>query len=76
VIINVGDIVVESKPCEMIIVRKKDKQAQLMVAGLSPRMSVENIELTLKQKINIKDIQIRGCTLLPDGRMVLFLFEQ
>ena len=72
---KLGDIVVESKPCEMIIVRKKDKQAQLMVAGLSPRMSVENIELTLKQKINIKDIQIRGCTLLPDGRMVLSCYN-
>ena len=72
---KLGDIVVESKPCEMIIVRKKDKQAQLMVAGLSPRMSVENIELTVKQKINIKDIRIRGCTLLPDGRMVLSCYN-
>jgi hypothetical protein len=33
-------------------------------------MSVENIQLNLKQKINTKDIAIIGCSLLPDGRMV------
>jgi hypothetical protein len=41
--------VVESKPCEMNFVRKKDKQAQMMVADLLPPMSVENI-LTTKDK--------------------------
>jgi hypothetical protein len=35
-----GEIVVESRPCEMIIVRRKDKQAQMMVADLSPPVSV------------------------------------
>jgi hypothetical protein len=29
-----GEVVVESKPCEMNLVRKKDKQAQMMVASL------------------------------------------
>jgi hypothetical protein len=38
----------------MIFVRSKDKQAQMMVADLSPPMSVENIQLNLKQKINTK----------------------
>jgi hypothetical protein len=52
----------------MIIVRRKAKQAQMMVAELS--LSVENIQLNLKQKINTKDIAIMGCSLLPDGRMV------
>jgi hypothetical protein len=33
-------------------------------------LSVENIQLNLKQKINIKGYNIRGCSLLPDGRMV------
>jgi hypothetical protein len=36
----------------MIIVRRKAKQAQMMVAELSLPMSVENIQLNLKQKIN------------------------
>ena len=42
-----------------------------MVADLSPPMSVQNIQLNLKQRINIKGISITGCSLLPDGRMVL-----
>ena len=42
-------VVVESKPCEMVFVRRKDKHAQMMVAELSPPMSVENIELNLKK---------------------------
>ena len=65
-----AEVVVESKPCEMVVVRRKDKEAQMMVAELSPPMSVENIQLNLKQKINVKVINIRGCSLLPDGRMV------
>ena len=64
-----GEVVVESKPCELTLVRKKDKQAQIMVADLSP-MSVDNIHLNLKQKVNTKGEDIRGCSLLPDGRMV------
>jgi hypothetical protein len=37
-----GEVVVESKPCELTFVRKKDKQAQMMVADLSAPMSVDN----------------------------------
>ena len=70
-----AEVVVESKPCEMISVRRKDKQAQMMVAELSPPMSVENIQLNLKQKINIKGFNIRGCSLLPDGRMVFSCYS-
>jgi DNA-binding beta-propeller fold protein YncE len=67
---KLAKVVVESKPCEMVFVRRKVKQAQMMVAELSPPMSVENIQLNLKQKINIKGINIRGCSLLPDDIMV------
>jgi hypothetical protein len=38
-------------------------------------MSVENIQLNLKQKINIKRIDIRGCSLLPDGRIVFSCYS-
>jgi WD40 repeat protein len=67
---KLGEVVVESKPCEMKLVRKKDKQAQMMVADLSPPISTENIQLTLKQKINTNGAAITGCSLLPDGRIV------
>ena len=36
-----GKVVVESKPCELIFARKKEKQAQMSVADLLPPMSVE-----------------------------------
>ena len=70
-----GEVVVESKPCELAFVRKKDKQAQMMVADLSAPISIDNIQLTLKQKINIKGSGIRECSLLPDGTMVLSCYS-
>jgi hypothetical protein len=33
-----GEVVVESKPCGLTFPTKKDKQAQMMVADLSPSM--------------------------------------
>jgi WD40 repeat protein len=68
---KISAVVVESQPGELIFARKKDKEAQMMITDLSPAMSVENIQLILKQKINIKGNRIRGCSLLPNGRMVL-----
>jgi hypothetical protein len=69
------EVVVEAKPCEMVFVRRKDKQAQMMVAELSPPMSFENIQLNLKQKINTKERSITGCSLLPDGSMVFSCYS-
>jgi DNA-binding beta-propeller fold protein YncE len=68
-------VVVESKPCEVVFVRRKDKQAQMMVAEISPPMSVVNIQLNLKQKINTKGDSIGGCSLLPEGRMVFSCYS-
>jgi hypothetical protein len=65
-----AEVVVEAKPCKIVFVRSKNKQAQMMVAELSPPMSVENIQLNLKQKIITNGSFIRGCSLLPDGKMV------
>ena len=72
---KLGDVVVESKPCELTFVRKKDKQAQMMASDLSPTMSVDSIQLKLKQKINTKGSVIKGCSFLPEGRMVLSCFK-
>jgi DNA-binding beta-propeller fold protein YncE len=64
------DVVVESKPCELTFSRKTDKQAQVVVVDLPSPMSLENIHLTLKQKLNVKGSFITGCSLLPDCSMV------
>ena len=66
-----GKVVVESKPCELTFARKKEKQAQMIVADLLPPMSVENIQLNLKQKMNTKGTCITGCSLLSNDRTVL-----
>jgi hypothetical protein len=55
-------------------VRRKEKQAQMMVADLSPPMLVENIQLKLKQKIKTEGKHIRGCSLLPDSTGACFIF--
>jgi len=70
-----GGVAVESKPCEMIFVRRKDNQAQMIVARLSQLMSVENVQLKLKQKINTKGTLISGCCLPPAGRMVFSCYS-
>jgi hypothetical protein len=70
-----GEVVVESKPCELTFVRKKEKQAQMLLADLSPTMSVDNIQLKLLQKIKTKGKIIRGCSFLPGGRMVLSCYD-
>ncbi len=70
-----GEVVVESKPCELTFVRKKEKQAQILLADLSPTISFDNIQLKLKQKIKTKGKIIRGCSFLPGGRMVLSCYD-
>jgi hypothetical protein len=42
-----------------------------MMIAEPPPISIDNIQLNLKQKINIKGTSMRGCCLLTDGRMVL-----
>ena len=66
-----GEVVIESKLCELTFVRKKEKQAHVTVADQSPPISVENIQLNLNQKMSIKGTCITGCSLHPNGRIVL-----
>ena len=70
-----GEVVVEPKPCESTFAREKNKKAQLMLADLSPPMSVDNIQLNLKLKLNKNRRSVRGCSLHPDGRMVFFCYS-
>ena len=71
-----GEVLFESMPFELTLVRRKDKQAQMMVADLSPPMPVENLQLKLKHKINIKgNLIIRGCSFLPYGIILLSCYN-
>ncbi|CAC5373484.1 unnamed protein product [Mytilus coruscus] len=64
-----GNIVVESKSSGIIIVRRKEKQAQIVVMAPSP-ISLDKIELKLKKTVSTKGIYITGCSLFSDGKMI------
>ncbi|XP_052065988.1 centromere protein F-like isoform X1 [Mytilus californianus] len=63
-----GEIIKETEPSDIPFVRQKDKQAQLMIPV--PAKSIDALTLTLVQSINTYSEIVRGCTMLPDGRMV------
>ncbi|CAC5408741.1 unnamed protein product [Mytilus coruscus] len=63
-----GEINVSSDPCDFSIQKRKDRQAQIMVAP--PTRNIENLTLTLQKRINTKLLDVYGCSLLPDDRMV------
>jgi hypothetical protein len=79
-----GEVVFESKPCELSFVRRKYKQAHSPVSDLLP---IDDLQLNLKQKIRVgrqgkrgvlpsvlnwmqAERNIHGYSPLPDGRMV------
>ncbi|CAG2195120.1 TIF1B [Mytilus edulis] len=56
------------KPCDIVLSRKKTKQAQIMVPT-AQRRSIENIKLKKNKTIVTQGTSIYGCCLIPDGRM-------
>ncbi|CAG2253546.1 unnamed protein product [Mytilus edulis] len=69
-----GEVVKETTPNDVPFVKKNDKQAQLMIRV--PAKSIDNLALTLVQSINTYSRDVRGCTILPDGRMVFTCYSQ
>ncbi|CAC5375174.1 unnamed protein product [Mytilus coruscus] len=63
-----GEINVSSDPCNFSIQKRKDRQAQIMVAP--PTRNIENLTLTLEKRINTKLSGVSGCSLLLGDRMV------
>ncbi|CAC5408464.1 unnamed protein product [Mytilus coruscus] len=63
-----GEINVSSDPCDFSIQKRKDRQAQIMVA--LPTRNIENLTLTLQKRINTELSDVHGCSLLPGDRMV------
>ncbi|CAG2215526.1 unnamed protein product [Mytilus edulis] len=66
---NFGDIHFEARPCDIVLSRKKNKQAQIMVPVV-PSRSIESIKLNKIKTIQIEGDINFGCCMLPDGRMV------
>ncbi|CAC5386096.1 unnamed protein product [Mytilus coruscus] len=64
-----GDVHIEEKPADIVLSRKKAKEAQIIVPIVQSR-SIENIKMKINKKINLQGKRIYGCCMLPDGRLV------
>ncbi|XP_052065225.1 uncharacterized protein LOC127705021 isoform X1 [Mytilus californianus] len=64
---SLGELMIETKPCDIVFTRRKDKQAQMVLQQSSSR-SVENINLKLDITLDNTGFCKWGCCMLPDGR--------
>ncbi|CAG2224114.1 unnamed protein product [Mytilus edulis] len=62
-----GEIIVVNVANELMTRRQKDQQAQQMIVAPVAK-SIDNLTLTLRRTVNIDAADIRGCTILPDGK--------
>jgi hypothetical protein len=69
-----GEVTTSITPCDITLVRRKDKQAQMMVAGV-PARSISNICLKLKHQLTTGGNDITGCSILTGGKMVFINFH-
>ncbi|CAG2201114.1 unnamed protein product [Mytilus edulis] len=68
-----GEVHIEAKPYDIVLIEKKAQQAQMMIQS----RSIENLKLMLHETINIQGEYIYGCCMLLDGRMAFTCcFEQ
>ncbi|CAG2208909.1 unnamed protein product [Mytilus edulis] len=63
-----GEIIVSSDQGDFSIHKRKDRQAQFMVA--LPTKNINNMTLTFQKHISTKLTSVPGCSLLPVDRMV------
>lgn len=69
-----GNVKIERKSCDVILSRKKNKQAQLLVPRVSSK-SVEDINIQLYKTVKNQRYNTRVCCLLPDGRMAFTYYS-
>ena len=69
-----GEVTTSITPCDITLVRRKDKQAQMMVAG-GPSRSISNICLKLKHQLTTGGNDITGCSILTGGKMAFINFH-
>ncbi|XP_071121526.1 uncharacterized protein [Mytilus edulis] len=64
-----GEVRIESNPCDIVLIKKKARQAQLMIP-IVPTKSIENIKLTVHKTIDTQGDYVYGCCIIPDDRLV------
>ncbi|XP_052087503.1 uncharacterized protein LOC127724560 [Mytilus californianus] len=69
-----AEISISSVRCDLSIRKRKDRQAQITVA--LPTRNIDNLILTLQKRINTGSSNVRGCSMLPGGRMIFSSFTQ
>ena len=69
-----GEVTTSITPCDITLVRRKDKQVQMMVAGV-PARSISNICLKLKHNLTTGGNQITGCSILTGGKMAFINYD-
>ncbi|XP_071121518.1 putative autophagy-related protein 11 [Mytilus edulis] len=74
-IISFGEVHMESKSCDILLIKKKEKQAQMMVPTAQSR-SIENIKLTEHKTINTQEKYIYGCCMLPDCKLAFTYYNE
>ncbi|CAC5406933.1 unnamed protein product [Mytilus coruscus] len=71
-----GEVHIEARPYNIVLVKNKAKQTQMMIQTAQSR-SIENIKLTLHKTIDTQGERTYGCCMLPDGRMAFtFCYDQ
>ncbi|XP_052065865.1 uncharacterized protein LOC127705577 [Mytilus californianus] len=70
-----GDVHIEAKQCEIVLSRKKTKQAQIIVPTVESS-SIENIKLKINKTIQHQGKYVFGCCLLPNGRTVFTYYNE
>ncbi|XP_071180377.1 uncharacterized protein [Mytilus edulis] len=70
-----GEVQIETKPCDIVLSRKKTTHAQIMVPNVQTR-SIENIKLQMhKTAVATEGRYVYGCCLIPDGRMAFTYYN-
>ncbi|CAC5388352.1 unnamed protein product [Mytilus coruscus] len=65
---NFGEVKIETKPCDVVLTRRKDKQAQIMLPHIVSK-SVAEVNLKQLKTIKTRENSTYGCCMLPDGKM-------
>ncbi|XP_063448795.1 uncharacterized protein LOC134728210 [Mytilus trossulus] len=68
-----GEVHIETKSCDILLSRKKTKQAQIMVPTVQTG-SLEDIKLRMNKTIATQGTTIYDCCLIPDDRMAFTIY--
>jgi hypothetical protein len=69
-----GEVTTSITPCDITLVKRKDTQAQMMVAGI-PARSISNICLKLKHQLTTGSNDITRCSILTSGNMAFIDYD-